>query len=446
MKHLRKLASLLLAMVMIFSLAITAFAEKIEITPPTNTPNDVTNTYKIYKVFDATVTEDGITYALVNGKENAPEGFNVIDGHVTYAGGTEVEELTPEDIAAIAAYVTENDLVDTVTSNGTSHAVSEDLDPGYYYITTSTGTVVTINTTTKGTTTVNDKNTIPTLDKKITSANSIDEDGKKALAQIGTEVEYTVTITVGKGAKNYVFHDKMGSGLNLKADSVTVDGVTTKQYSIYAPGDDDDTLTIEFKDGIAEGTKITITYKATITESAVTGDPEKNTAYISYGDGNKTTHKETEVYNAQFSVNKKDSEGNALAGAGFVIMNAEKMYYKLENQSVTWVSDINDAEEHISSNDGKVQAFTGLANGTYKLVEKTVPAGYNKAADTSFTIAEHDYTAQNLKQAADVTNHAGAELPSTGGMGTTLFYALGGILVVAAVVLLVTKKRMSSAE
>ena len=89
-------------------------------------------------------------------------------------------------------------------------------------------------------------------------------------------------------------------------------------------------------------------------------------------------------------------------------------------------------------------AFTGLANGTYTLVEKTVPAGYNKAADSTFTIEAGDYTKQNLEQASTVINKAGTELPSTGGMGTTLFYVVGGILVLAAGIMLVARKRMSS--
>ena len=440
MKTMKKLASLLLALAMIFSLATTAFAKSIDIAPPANSTG--TNTYKIYKVFDATVSDSGISYTLVDGKDTAPAGFTANNGYVTYNGTGNT--LTAEDITAIASYVTDSDLVATVSSNGTAHAVAENLDPGYYYITTSTGSVVTIDSANDETVEVIDKNTVPTLKKEITSASSYDQDGKKALAQIGTDVEYTVTITVGKGATNYVFHDKMGSGLTFKGnENVSVGGVNTDQYEILTPADGD-TLTIKFDDGIAAGTSITITYVATINESALNDDPEKNTAYLSYGDGHKTTEEYTEVYNAQFTVTKKDGDGKALAGAGFVIKNADDKYYKLDENVVTWVESIDDADEHMSITDGSVPAFIGLANGTYTLVEKTVPAGYNKADDSTFTIAEHDYTAGNLAQGAEVTNNAGTELPSTGGMGTTLFYVLGGIMVAAAVILLVTKKRMAN--
>ena len=62
----------------------------------------------------------------------------------------------------------------------------------------------------------------------------------------------------------------------------------------------------------------------------------------------------------------------------------------------------------------------------------------------SFTVEEGDYTATNLEQAATVTNEAGVELPSTGGMGTTIFYALGAVLVLGAGVMMVTKRRMAN--
>ena len=89
-----------------------------------------------------------------------------------------------------------------------------------------------------------------------------------------------------------------------------------------------------------------------------------------------------------------------------------------------------------------VASFTGLVNGTYTLVETTVPTGYNKAADSTVTIADTDFNA-NVSASATVVNNQGTELPSTGGIGTTIFYVVGSILVVAAGVLLITKKRMS---
>ena len=450
MKKMRKIFALLIAMVMVLGMSTMVFAAgtgSITITPPDGVDTTQTITYKIYKVFDADGNGSAISYKLVSGKTTAPAGFTVdTAGNVTYSGTSTTGGLTEADIAAIAAYVASDSPVATVTSTGGADAVATGLANGYYYITTTTGTVVTIDSTNPNAT-VDDKNIIPGVDKKITGASSYDTDGKKALAQVGTQVEFTATITVGKGQIGYEFNDTMTSGLTYVADSLTVTGIPAAGYTATASGQ---SIKVEFDDDeiakLAQGAEIVLTYKATITENALNDDPEKNTATISYGNNGQYTSEPsvTEVYNAQFTVTKQDGNNQPLAGAGFVIANADNKYYKLDNGVVTWVDSIEDADEHVSDAQGAVAAFTGLANGTYTLVEKTVPAGYNKAADQNFTVAEHDYTATNLKQTAKAINTAGSVLPSTGGIGTTIFYIIGAILVIGAGVVLVTRRRMNA--
>ena len=450
MKKMRKIFALLIAMVMVLGMSTMVFAAgtgSITITPPDDVDTTQTITYNIYKVFDADGNGSAISYKLVSGKTTAPAGFTVdTAGNVTYSGTSTTGGLTEADIAAIAAYVASDSPVATVTSTGGADAVATGLANGYYYITTTTGTVVTIDSTNPNAT-VDDKNIIPGVDKKITGASSYDTDGKKALAQVGTQVEFTATITVGKGQIGYEFNDTMTSGLTYVADSLTVTGIPAAGYTATASGQ---SIKVEFDDDeiakLAQGAEIVLTYKATITENALNDDPEKNTATISYGNNGQYTSEPsvTEVYNAQFTVTKQDGNNQPLAGAGFVIANADNKYYKLDNGVVTWVDSIEDADEHVSDAQGAVAAFTGLANGTYTLVEKTVPAGYNKAADQNFTVAEHDYTATNLKQTAKAINTAGSVLPSTGGIGTTIFYIIGAILVIGAGVVLVTRRRMNA--
>ena len=92
-------------------------------------------------------------------------------------------------------------------------------------------------------------------------------------------------------------------------------------------------------------------------------------------------------------------------------------------------------------------SFDGLANGTYYLEETAAPAGYN-ILETPVTVSVNgaNATAENISALTvtqNVANNTGTLLPSTGGMGTTIFYVIGSVLVLAAVVLLVTKKRMS---
>ena len=127
-----------------------------------------------------------------------------------------------------------------------------------------------------------------------------------------------------------------------------------------------------------------------------------------------------------------------------------------------------------SGADGKF-VIAGLDAGSYYLRETKAPAGYNLLKnDISVTItatldkSENNPALTELKLsvkddktgaeatesngsvdtgivATNVVNNSGTELPSTGGMGTTIFYVLGSILVIGAVVLLITKKRMSAA-
>ena len=446
----KKIFALLIAMVMVLGMSTMVFAAgtgSITITPPSDVDTDATITYNVYKVFDADGNGTAISYKLVSGKTTAPAGFTVDSaGNVSYSGTGTDGQLTQADIDAIAAYVADDDPVATVTSTDGANAVATNLPNGYYYITTTTGTVVTIDSTNPNAK-VEDKNIVPGVDKTITGASSLDENGKKALAQVGTVVDYKAEITVGKGQKGYVFKDTMGTGLSYVANSLTVAGMTAdKDYTLSVSGQN---ITVTFKDDaikdLAQNSKITVTYKATVTSDALTVNAAKNTATISYGNNSEFTSEpsETEVYNAKFTVTKKDGNDQPLADAGFVIKNADNKYYKLDNGVVTWVDTIDAADEHKSDAEGAVPAFTGLANGTYTLIEKTVPAGYNKAADSTFTVAEHDYTTDNLEQKAEVVNNSGSELPSTGGIGTTMFYIVGSVLVIGAAVVLISKRRMA---
>lgn len=501
MKGMKKLLAFALAAVMMTAVSLTGFAvepeemstgtkgavKTITITKPEGITQDAV--YEVYKVFDATQNgESGdtaaISYRLLSGVTEAPDGFTVDDAGNVYLGTTsstatgaageiavrvngeavyitpQTDELTQTQINAIASYagkeligkvtVTEDEDCKTVTVS----------DYGYYYITTSTGTCVTVDSTNPNAD-VEDKNTpAPAPEKIITSADSLDAAGKKALAEVGTTVCFSVTLEKVKGAVNYVFHDVMSAGLEYQDDvavkigdkeikaSETVN--TTADGETFTVRADDQSLALTFdNDWLADlddSTEITVTYSAIVTGDALSTDPANNTAKLDYGNGYTTDSDTVEVYNGKFTVKKQDEKEKPLAGAGFVVAKNDGsalVYYKLADGVVTWVKSIDDATEYTSNAEGEVTSFTGLADGTYTLIEKTVPAGYNKAEDTEFTIKASDYEASNLEQSATVTNNIGVELPTTGGIGTTIFYLIGSILVIGAGIVLVAKRRMA---
>lgn len=457
MKLIKKLfvAVAAIAMALLTTTAVSAAGTgSITITPPTGLDANASNTYKIYKVFDADGNGSAISYKLKSNHSTAPAGFSVDgQGNVSYTGTGQNGQLTQADIDAIKAYVTDADKVKEVTAKGSAPVTVDGLENGYYYVTTTTGTAVVVNSTNPNAR-VEDKNTVPTVDKKITGANSFDSDGKKALAEVGSTVNFESTITVGEGAKGYVYHDKMTAGLKYKNDvKAFVNGAVVPATNYELTTENDDTFTVKFKDTytatLKKGTKIVLKYSAVVTNEALSVNPEKNTASVSYGSNgsvNTTPKSETKVYNAKITVTKHNEKGAGLAGAGFVLKNAKGQYYKYDAtaKTVTWVANIKDATEYKSNAAGVVEAFKGLADGTYTLIEKTVPAGYNKAEDKTFTITQGDYTVQNLEQTATVVNKPGTELPKTGGLGTVLLTLVGSILVIGVGVLIVTKKRMSA--
>lgn len=474
----KKIISLVIALALVLASCAVAFAAnegKIVVSTPDGTRDTDKNTYTLYKVFDAITNGTSYSYKQMTSKTSIPDGFikddagNIYFAEIVTTEGTDTfkvmvggelkilknkTSLSSTDIANIWNYVKNDTPVATKEITGKGSVTFDGLADGYYYVGSTTGSLVIIDST-KPAVEIKDKNVVPPLNKKITGASSIDDEGKKAIAQVGTNVTYTVDITVEKGAENYEVHDTMGQGLKYNKDVVVKIGDNVVATTNYTKTETDNSLVVLFNNdyiaSLAVGTKIDLIYTALVTEDALHTDPAKNTAWLEYGHNpgdNKTPPQETETYNAKFAVEKKDGKGQALAGAGFVLKNSDGKYYKYTPaegttpETIDWVDDIGDATEYISGDDGKLNGeFTGLKDGTYTLVEKTVPTGYNPAPDYTFTVKGKDFSAENLKQSTIVVNNQGNELPETGGIGTTIFYILGGLLVVGAAVILVARRK-----
>lgn len=286
--------------------------------------------------------------------------------------------------------------------------------------------------------------------------------------------------------------------------------VSTDKYTLTYPTakDSKDTFTIAFSEtqlknlvkhtgGTGEetdfGATIVVEYNATLNKDALENrklydtnaedGAETNTAYLEYSDSpsntgtgttNKTPDAPVYVYNFDIFVHKYDGTANdgnknkKLEGAVFVLYkseNGEKKYYKLnEKNEVEWVAETQkDSAKQMTTDTDGLTAFNGLQEGTYFLEEIEAPKGYNKLTKPVQVEINASYnengTLDSTKSsdlslnldtgyAKDVyiANKAGAVLPSTGGIGTTIFYVLGSILVLGAAVLLIVKKRMKDQE
>ena len=156
------------------------------------------------------------------------------------------------------------------------------------------------------------------------------------------------------------------------------------------------------------------------------------------------------------SGNTGEGTGGAEGGNADSTVNVTKEYVTVDSDGrvSSWTEDKNAASTLISGTDGLFKVL-GLDHGTYYLEEIKAPAGYNllkepvevviSAAhkENSDTVSAETVITVNGADAIVVENNAGATLPETGGIGTTIFYMIGAVLVLGAVVLLITRRRMA---
>ncbi len=477
MKHARKLASLLLALVMVFALATTAFAAGNGTITVKNTVKDAD--YTIYRLFDlesyaGSGENDAHSYKVADKWTNyfadGAEGRNYFDvdgnGYVTAKANANLVEFTQKALT----YATNN----TIANDGTTKGTGEDiqftgLDLGYYLVDSSVGALCAL-TTTDPNGEVIEKNANPTLDKDV-KEDSTGTWGDKNDAEIGEDVEFKATITVQGFAKDYVMHDKMDDGLTYKeVTSVTLNGnivTASGNYEVVTSTTDQCTFEVKFSEtfcaSLKSGDVIVVYYKATLNDNAVVKEPENNNAHLEYKDNNGKTHNteksNTKTYTWELPVLKyaNGNTANVLAGAKFSLYTDEACTIavkfhevKAEGKTTVYRVEPNGTVTEITTdNTGKFR-IEGLDAGTYYLKETEAPVGYNKLNTVVTVTIDHsgkiNATTEKPEGATqiEVENKAGTELPSTGGMGTTLFYVLGSVLVVGAVVLLVTRKRMSN--
>ena len=350
-----------------------------------------------------------------------------------------------------------------------------DLSLGYYLVDSSTGALCSLDTTAKEVT-IKEKNGVPSVEKKVQEDSKIsttDEYGESNTADIGQTVNFKTTITPQAGAQSYVLHDKMEEGLTFSGSVSVTKGTQTfttpTDYRlVMSPSTDiEDDCTFEivftqnFCDKLQADDEIVVTYSATLNEKAViAGVGNKNETWLKYGDNSVTTHKttttktyeipvfkytektvgnKTGLPNAEFTLSKNSDGTNPIELVDITNGAAEgkKKKKKTGDTTITKV---------ITLATGKF-TIQGLDADTYYLTETKQPDGYNKLSKAVKIVIDEegkitvDDGATSTKL-VEVENKTGSLLPSTGGMGTTLFYIFGAILVIGSGVVLITKKRM----
>lgn len=468
--------------------------------------NAVTNqTYKIYRILNLEYHADTNSYRYTaNGawegfilRENNNFKLDKETGAVTWINtnpennGTAIQQIA-NSAGKYAEYTPNNVQEDgSAKANGITLTFSN-LPLGWYLVVSDLvdldkGALCSIGTTDPNAV-IREKNSKPTIEKEVYEGDTL---GYSNDAGIGDTVKFQTRIHVTDGnPTNYVLHDTMAKGLDFNEKSVTVllmrdpktggsnySGNLTPgtDYELVTSTSDTCTFEIKFLKPLKPYDYIQVDYSATVTSDAVIGTTgNDNKAVLTYGNNSTTTEssttktyvwemgvrkfanlgtdkEDTPLAEAEFQLYKKD--GDTQKYATFNETGANTSIYKLTG----WTNNATEAAKVKTPANGNI-TFEGLDAGTYYLEETKAPVGYNKltapitvvisstlpttGGTASYTVTADGATTTDYT--VRVENKAGTELPSTGGIGTTIFYVVGGGLMAVAAILLITKKRMEN--
>lgn len=478
MKHVKRIASLVLALVMVLALSAGVFAAAVNEGRITIDNAITGQTYTIYEILHLESYNkelNAYSYKATAAWKDFVESKDIKDTYLVTNDQGYVTWVENADAAAFAK-LAQAYAANLSSNQGRTKAISatvvfDNLDLGYYLVDSTLGTLCSLDTTNPDVT-IEEKNAVPTNEKEV-EEDSTNAYGKTNDADIGQTVNFKSTITAQAGAENYLFHDKMSAGLTFTAvTKVTLNGtdVAAENYEVVTTGLTDDCtfevrFTQAFCDTLKANDKIVISYTATLNENAVVGvEGNPNESKIEYGQSGKTTTtppSTTTTYTWDLEVLKygNGDKGKVLKDAQFVLLNKNKdKVAVVDNGKLTGWENVPAAGEDgtipwnastilTTNTQGKIE-IDGLDADTYYLREIEAPAGYNGLGQdvevkiTGATKAEDSATLTYTTVVAEINNQSGTELPSTGGMGTTVFYILGSVLVLGAAVVLVTRKRM----
>lgn len=503
MKTMKKLSSLLLALVMILAMSVPAFAAEGNLTGGSITidnavPGQTYNAYQILYLESYSTDVGGNATGAYAYKAN-PDWSTFINsddikgvylnvdaqGYVTWVKGADpatFAKLAQAEATKQGSTITADETaIATAAAQGATYSTVkfENLNLGYYLVDTTLGTLCSLDTTNPNVT-MKEKNEVPHIKKEV-QEDSTNDWGESNTAQIGDTVNFKTTIYAKPGAQNYVMHDEMSEGLTLISSSITVTAGTAPltagtEYTLTTSGlSDDCDFEIAFKqtylDTITPDTKIVVAYRAILNDDAVIStDANTNKTKLDYGDDSETVWDETKTYSFSFDIVKTKSESSQGSGSYELLDGAEFALYDAQTDG-NLIPLVKDGDNYrvatikestangfksatIVAKGGQATVIGLDANTTYWLEETKQPDGYNKLdgrvevriedSNISTTLTDASTDWEDGDGGVHIINKTGAELPTTGGMGTTIFYVVGSILLGSAVILLIAKKRMGA--
>lgn len=508
MKRVKRVLALLAAFALVLAMAVPAFADGATYTISTDQANHTYEVYQIFTGDLSVKTlsnvkwgantknrgtagvgqaVDSTVLATIEGLKGKPDAeiLKGIEQYVDFEKGPFAEVTSTKSASVPAGYYIIKDK--DGSQNGKQDAYTN-------YIVQVAGNVK-----------ITPKSSIPTVKKEVKDINDSTETAlgewqKDADHDVNDQVLFRLTGTLPENYETYttyeyIFHDTMSKGLTFDSDSVEIylgdekngTKIDASKYTVSTQsGTNGETeITIQFADlktavSATSDDKITVVYEATLNKQSVIGSAgNPNKVYLEFsnnpnGKGTGKTPEDTvTVFTYKVAANKVDGKGNKLAGAGFKLSK----YDKDNGWELVGYQNVKlDASDNPVKTDGRYEVVSATAtsfawnridDGKYKLEEVVTPAGYNtidpvefdvvaghanltltslSGTKTTGTVGEYTFASNNTEGSltTDIVNQSGTVLPSTGGMGTTVFYVVGGGLMAVAVVLLVTKKRMEN--